>query len=56
MYDPLPTKEGRLQFYLHWWQGHEGHDVWVDRGNGKAGYERDMIISKIKDEFGYEYR
>lgn len=56
VYDPLPTKEGRLQFYLHWWQGHEGHDVWVDRGNGKAGYEREMIISNIKDEFGYEYR
>lgn len=54
--DPLPLKENRANYYLHWWQGYEGHDVWVDKGNGKAQYESDMIKDKIKIEFGYDYR
>ena len=53
--DPLPNEEKRKKYYLHWWQGYEGHDVWVDRGKGKAEYEKRMIISCIKNEFGYEF-
>lgn len=52
--DPVPDFEERKKWYLHWWQGHEGHNVWVDQGNGKAKYERDFIRKCIKEEFGYE--
>lgn len=52
--DPLPTPEARGEYYLHWWQGHEGHEVWVDYGRGKAEYEKDMIRECIKKDFGYE--
>lgn len=34
--DPIPNFEERKKYYLHWWQGHEGHEVWVDYGKGKA--------------------
>lgn len=54
--DPLPTKNQRSNYYLHWWQGHEGHEVWFDKGNGRANYEKEMIISCIKKEFGYDFR
>lgn len=53
--DPLPTSEQRKKFYLHWWQGYEGHDVWVDRGKGKANYERSVIINCIRNDFGYKF-
>lgn len=56
VYDPLPTRDMKNKYYLHWWQGHEGHDVWVDRGNGKAVYEKKMIIDRIYEDFGYKYR
>jgi len=54
--DPLPTKEERKGYYLHWWQGHEGHDVWVDNGQGKPEYEKDMIVERIFRDFSYRYR
>ena len=53
--DPLPTPEMRKNYYLHWWQGHEGHQVWVDyNGNGKAKYEKEFIVDCIKNEFQFE--
>lgn len=55
-YDPLPTRNQRNLYYLHWWQGHEGHDVWVDKGSGKAKYDDEMIKNCIKKEFGYVYK
>ena len=52
--DPLPTPEMRKNYYLHWWQGHEGHQVWVDyNGNGKVKYESDMIRERLSKEFLY---
>lgn len=54
--DPLPIREDRIKYYLHWWQGYEGHDIWVDRGNGKAEYEKSMIINRIKEDFNYEFK
>lgn len=55
--DPLPTKEKRAAYYLHWWQGHMGHSVWVDQGDGsgKCEYEKDYIIKLLYDEFGFEF-
>lgn len=52
--DPLPDFEERKKWYLHWWQGHEGHNVWVDYGEGKATYQKDYIIDCIKKEFGFD--
>lgn len=54
-FDPLPTAAERQNYYLHWWQGYEGHDVWVNRGNGKADYEKEMIINCISKEYGYNF-
>ena len=54
--DPLPTKEQRIKYYLHWWQGHEGHDVWVDKGSGKALYEDEMIKQEIYKDFKYIFK
>lgn len=52
--DPLPKKEDRIRYYLHWWQGHEGHRVWVDAGNGLATYQADYVKQCILDEYGYQ--
>lgn len=51
--DPLPDPKERLNYYLHWWQGHEGHEVWVDYGRGKQEYQADWIAELVKNEFGY---
>lgn len=52
--DPLPTPTERLNYYLHWWQGFEGHNVWVDKGKGKATYENQLIMDKLMEDFNYE--
>lgn len=52
--DPFPNPKERLNYYLHWWQGHEGHEVWVDYGRGKQQYQKDFISDCVKKEFGYE--
>lgn len=52
--DPFPKPEERLNYYLHWWQGHEGHEVWVDYGRGKQTYQKEFIKACVKKEFGYE--
>lgn len=53
-YDPLPNFEDRRRWYLHWWQGHEGHNVWVKYDGTKVDYKRDFIIECIRKEFNYE--
>ncbi len=53
--DPLPTKADRDKYYLHWWIGHSGHSVWVNEdGTGKKEYEKNIILRKLYDEFGYK--
>ena len=47
--DPLPTPDKRLKYYLHWWQGHQGHDIW----RKTAEYQREYIIECIKKDFDY---
>ena len=37
-------------YYDHAWQGHSGHSVWVDQGDGKAKYDNREIIERIKNE------
>lgn len=54
--DPLPREDLRKEYYLHWWQGHEGHEVWVDHGNGIAAYQKDYIVECIWKEFGYSIK
>lgn len=54
--DPIPKPAERLKYYLHWWQGHEGHEVWVDYGRGRQTYEGDRICSMIESEFKYAVR
>lgn len=53
--DPLPTKKERIKYYEHWWQGHMGHSVWVNQGQGIALYEKEYIIECLYKEFGYKY-
>lgn len=52
--DPLPDFEDRKQYYLHWWQGHEGHNVWVEYDGRKADYQREYIRKCVYDEFNYK--
>lgn len=54
--DPIPNPEVRKRYYLHWWQGHEGHEVWVDYGRGKQTYEGERISELVKEEYGYTIR
>lgn len=54
--DPIPDFDERKKYYLHWWQGHEGHEVWVDYGNGIAKYQDEFIKECLKKEFNYEYK
>ncbi len=47
--DPLPCKENRKKYYLHWWQGNEGHSVWV----GTAKYEKNLVLKSLLEEYNY---
>lgn len=49
--DPLPNPNKRKEYYLHCWQGHPGHSVWIDK---KTVYQKDFIRQLVKQEFGYE--
>ena len=49
----LPGKKV-TDYYDHAWQGHSGHSVWVDQGDGKAKYDNREIIERIKNEFGFD--
>ena len=50
--DPLPTKEKRKKYYLHWWQGHQGHQVWLET----ARYQDEYIKKCLLEEFNYEWK
>jgi len=57
--DPFPigvtiNGETRKDYYQHQWQGHSGHSVWVDQGQGKAIYDRQMIVDLIAKEFNFQ--
>ncbi|MDD7681146.1 MAG: hypothetical protein PUJ06_11685 [Stecheria intestinalis] len=52
--DPVPDFEERKKWYLHWWQGFEGHEVWVDYGRGKQTYQGEMINQLTYKEFEYK--
>ena len=53
--DPLTNVEERRKYYQHPWQGYSGHSVWVDQGQGKAVYNRQLIIDLMRSEFGFEF-
>ena len=50
--DPLPNQEDRQKYYIHGWQGHSGHSVWVDQGSGKKIYTKETIQNRMKDKYG----
>lgn len=53
--DPfVKNKKSVEEYYLHAWQGHSGHSVWVDQGNGKSKYNAQEIVDLIKQEFGFD--
>jgi len=52
--DPLPGKEERDEYYLHWEDGVTGHSAWVDQGSGVNSYNGDMFALRLKQEFDYE--
>ena len=53
--DPLPSKELRNKYYLHWWQGYEGHSVWVNSKGDKNLYNKELIIDCLYKDFGYKF-
>ena len=62
--DPLPSEcletqtsrcPEREPYYWHAWQGHSGHSVWVDQGQGIAQYNKDEIISLMKQEYDFDF-
>ena len=50
--DPLPKPEKRKKYYLHWWQGHQGHQVWLET----AKYQNKYIKKCLLEEFNYEWK
>lgn len=56
--DPLAPEtlggpdDRRPDFYLHGWQGHSGHSVWQDQGQGLARYDAATVRRRIIDAFG----
>lgn len=53
--DPFISTGNKVtDYYDHAWQGHSGHSVWVDQGDGKAKYDGREINVRIKQEFGFE--
>ncbi len=54
-HDPLPCKADKKKWYLHWWQGYEGHSIWTAaETHGKCDYNDQLILDCLKQEFGYE--
>ena len=49
--DPIPRFEERKRYYLHWWQGYEGHSVWIK----KQKYERKLIIDSLLRDFSFDF-
>lgn len=50
--DPLPKFDNRKKYYLHWWQGYEGHDVWIKN----SVYKKEFVKKCLKEEYGYELK
>ncbi len=44
---------GAQGLFLHGWQGHPGHAVWADQGEGRKRYDEDEVLARLRDEFGY---
>lgn len=51
-YDPYPNKEEKDKHYLHWWQGYEGHSVWVS----DQKYKKEYVEKCLEEEFNYKIR
>ena len=41
------------KLFQHGWQGHSGHSVWRDQGQGRAHYDEATIRARLAAEFGY---
>ena len=53
--DPFIATNSQVKdYYDHAWQGHSGHSVWVNQGDGKSKYNAVEIIDRIRREFGFE--
>lgn len=53
--DPFIATNSQVKdYYDHAWQGHSGHSVWVNQGDGKSKYNAAEIIDRIRREFGFE--
>ncbi|MBJ6802444.1 hypothetical protein [Geomonas propionica] len=50
--DPITDSDEKLKFYLHGWQGHSGHAVWVNQGDGKVQYQNSLIEQRMQEKFG----
>lgn len=52
--DPLLSQEEKLKYYNHPWQGHTGHSVWEDQGEGIYPYDKELINKKLLEDFNYK--
>ncbi|MBE2277638.1 MAG: hypothetical protein IAE87_15250 [Rhodobacteraceae bacterium] len=50
--DPFQPGDGR-DLFLHGWQGHPGHAVWIDQGSGRKSYDEGEIRARLDAEFDY---
>lgn len=50
--DPLSDCDKREEHYLHAWQGHSGHSVWIDQGAGKTTYMKEKIEKRMLEKYG----
>ncbi len=53
--DPIPNKWSNNKYFIHCWQGHAGHSIWEDQGNGIQKYQKETIEKALKEEFNYEF-
>lgn len=52
--DPFIVAGAKVtDYYDHAWQGHSGHSVWVDQGDGKAKYDGREIADLMQKEFNF---
>jgi hypothetical protein len=49
---PSVGADPRRAYYLHAWQGHSGHSVWVDQGQGLAAYDGADVRRRMREQFG----
>ena len=52
-FEDIASSDTKRKLFLHA-DGGSGHSVWVDQGDGKKVYDKNVVIKNIKYDFGID--